>query len=112
MNKNHEIFDKEAAKEKWQYILGGLFVFLIVTLLLSFTVPISSKQTQGTMIGLTARQTDVGSKQRAQIKLQSGATILAVLPKHMNYKEQGKVELLQEQTLVGRPRYRVISYVQ
>ncbi len=78
----------------------------------SIYFPVKTYTVLGQTVALTALQADEGSKLRVQIELDTGKTILAIFPQHLVYKKGKKGEVLEGHTLIGKPKYRFIRYVQ
>lgn len=47
-----------------------------------------------------------------KVKFESGEKIVAAFPKHLVFKYGEKAELLEGRSLVAKPTYRLIQYVQ
>jgi len=64
------------------------------------------------MEAYTAEQTEMGSKERVTVRLESGRKVLAKFPQHLSFRRGKKVELIERRALLGRHSYNVIQYAE
>ncbi len=104
--------DKLQNKQRKQILFGILLAIIFMLILGSIYFPVTTYTVLGKTTALTALQTDEGSKLRVRVKLDTGKTILAIFPEYLAYKKGKKGEILEGHTLIGKPTYRFVRYVQ
>ena len=79
------MLDKEQAEERRKVFvtIGGLLA--LAALFGAVYVPVEVKTVYGAMEAYTAEQTEMGSKDRVTVQLESGEKILAKFPKHLSF---------------------------
>ncbi|MFV1977221.1 MAG: hypothetical protein ACC651_15880 [Candidatus Scalindua sp.] len=104
--------DNEQAKDRNKYILSLLFLVGLAGTFGALFYPASVKTVYGVTEAYTAEQTEMGSKERVTILLETGEKVLAKFPRHLVYRKGVKVELIERQALMGKRSYSVIQYAE
>ncbi len=104
--------DEEQEKERRNLFLSVFLVVGVVIVLGALLYPVSFKTMHGVTVAYTAKQTEMGSKEKVDVRLQSGQKVLASFPQHLVYKNGAKAEVVEGRALLGRRSYKVIRYVE
>ena len=107
-----DVLDKEQAGERRKVLVTIAGLLALAVLFGAVYVPVEVKTVYGTMEAYTGEQTEMGSKERVTVQLESGEKILAKVPQHLSFMRNRKVEVVEKRALLGRRSYSVIKYVE
>ena len=103
--------DEESKRHSRGLLVAVLFTSIALLAYGLTYFPLSITNVEGEAIGLTAKQTEVGSLPRLRVRLNNERIVRASMTREQISLTGVRVTLEERKTLIGIKRYRVLSYV-
>lgn len=95
---------------KLMIYIAGLVLFLGVIAVVFFPTGLGTEY--GTTVSVEPIKTDTGESEMAEVRLDSGALVKAVVSANLTFRPDARVELQTSSSMIGVASYRVMRYVE
>ena len=107
---NKSIIDRHAASDRSKGLLIAIAASIVLIVLAAYKVPLFHNEIYGTITGVSEVHNETGSKLLAAVQLDTGAQVLASMPRELLMLQDSRVKVNEGYSLFGHKSYNIIAY--